>query len=155
PHRSFSPAHTSKSLTTVRDGSPHPARSDNYSREIDNVLCSSLLSPANLLTGIPMKNFRQNVTGFLAAALILISTPNTSHAQAAGQPPPDHPSITVHGRTYTPRSILARNMGTPDDQTTQFPPHKVVGNLYYVGTKTLSSFLVVTPQGNLLINSTY
>jgi metallo-beta-lactamase class B len=46
-------------------------------------------------------------------------------------------------------------MGSPDDQTAQFPPHKIIGNLYYVGTKTLSSFLVVTPQGNVLINSTY
>ena len=30
-----------------------------------------------------------------------------------------------------------------------------VGNIYYVGTRTLSSFLVATPQGNILINSTY
>ena len=73
--------------------------------------------------------------------------------QTAGQP--DHPSVTVHGKTYTPRSILARNMGTPEDQEAQFPPHKIIGNIYYVGTRTLSSFLVVTPQGNILINSTY
>ena len=46
-------------------------------------------------------------------------------------------------------------MGTPEDQTTAFPPHKIVGNVYYVGTKTLSSFLIVTPQGNILIDSTY
>lgn len=46
-------------------------------------------------------------------------------------------------------------MGTPEDQTTAFPPHKIVGNIYYVGTRTLSSFLVVTPQGNILIDSTY
>jgi metallo-beta-lactamase class B len=71
------------------------------------------------------------------------------------QAPPDHPSVTVAGRTYTPRSILERNMGTPEDQTTAFPPHKIIGNIYYVGTKTLSSFLIVTSQGNLLINSTY
>src|SRR6476660_4338600 len=68
---------------------------------------------------------------------------------------PDHPSVTVRGQVYTPRSILARNMGTPEDQTAQFPPHKIIGNIYYVGTKTLSSFLIVTPQGNLLIDSTY
>jgi metallo-beta-lactamase class B len=73
--------------------------------------------------------------------------------QAGG--PPDHPSVTVHGKTYTPQSILARNMGTPEDQAAQFPPHKIIGNIYYVGTRTLSSFLVVTPQGNILINSTY
>jgi metallo-beta-lactamase class B len=68
---------------------------------------------------------------------------------------PDHPSVTVDGRTHTPRSILARNMGSPEDQTTAFPPHKIVGNIYYVGTRTLSSFLIATPQGNILINSTY
>jgi metallo-beta-lactamase class B len=69
--------------------------------------------------------------------------------------PPDHPAVTVRGKTYTPQSILARNMGTPEDQYTQFPPHKIIGNIYYVGTKTLSSFLIVTPQGNILIDSTY
>ena len=75
--------------------------------------------------------------------------------RAQTAPPADHPVITVNGRQYTPSSILARNMGTPEDQTTQFPPHKIIGNLYYVGTRTLSSFLIVTPQGNILINSTY
>src|SRR5438876_2343073 len=67
----------------------------------------------------------------------------------------DHPAVTVHGRTYTPQSILTRNMGTPEDQAAQFPPHKIIGNIYYVGTKTLSSFLIVTPLGNILIDSTY
>src|SRR5690242_20220504 len=74
--------------------------------------------------------------------------------QAAGQQP-DHPSVTVRGKTYTPRSILERNMGTNEDQTAQFPPHKIVGNVYYVGTRTLSSFLIVTPQGHILMDSTY
>src|SRR5437660_2643280 len=87
--------------------------------------------------------------------IVLILSVSLSYAQTAGQGPPDHPSVTVQGRTYTPRSILARNMGTPEDQTTQFPPHKIIGNIYYVGTRTLSSFLIVTPQGNILIDSTY
>src|SRR5262245_10400328 len=34
-------------------------------------------------------------------------------------------------------------------------PHKIIGNLYYVGSETLSSFLVVTPQGHILINSNF
>jgi len=76
-------------------------------------------------------------------------------AVVLAQQAPDHPAVTVDGRTYTPRSILARNMGSDEDQTTAFPPHKIIGNLYYVGTRTLSSFLVVTPEGNILINSTY
>jgi len=91
----------------------------------------------------------------LVAAVVLGPSANTSQAQTAGQPAPDHPAVTIQGRTFTPRSILARNMGTQEDQTTQFPPHKIIGNIYYVGTRTLSSFLVVTPQGNILIDSTY
>jgi metallo-beta-lactamase class B len=31
----------------------------------------------------------------------------------------------------------------------------VIGNVYYVGTRTLSSFLITTPAGHILINSTY
>src|SRR2546428_8402686 len=87
--------------------------------------------------------------------IVLILSVSLSYAQTAGQGPPDHPSVTVQGKTYTPRSILARNMGSQEDQTAQFPPHKIIGNIYYVGTRTLSSFLVVTPQGNILIDSTY
>ncbi len=68
---------------------------------------------------------------------------------------PDHPSITVGGQTYTPRSILARNMGTPEDQTTALGPYRVIGNIYYVGTRTLSSFLITTSAGNILLDSTY
>src|SRR2546425_11690688 len=88
-------------------------------------------------------------------AAVFSTSVYAAQAQTAGQPAPDHPTVTVHGQTYTPRSILARNMGAPEDQTPQFPPHKIVGNIYYVGTRTLSSFLVSTPQGNILINSTY
>src|SRR5467141_4055835 len=98
-----------------------------------------------------MKISRLKGVAYPVLTLMLGLTVNTSQAQNA----PDHPSVTVHGHTYTPRSILARNMGTEDDQTGQFPPHKIIGNIYYVGTRTLSSFLVVTPQGNILIDSTY
>jgi metallo-beta-lactamase class B len=80
-------------------------------------------------------------------------------AQPAGQRTgggaPTHPSVTVEGESYTPASILARNMGSAAEQEMQFPPHKIIGNIYYVGTKTLSSFLIVTPAGNILLDSTY
>jgi metallo-beta-lactamase class B len=92
---------------------------------------------------------------FLTAAALLGPGVRVGWAQTASQLPADHPEVSVHGRKFTPQLILERNMGTPEDQTTQFPPHKIIGNLYYVGTRTLSSFLIVTPQGNILINSTY
>jgi metallo-beta-lactamase class B len=34
-----------------------------------------------------------------------------------------------------------------------FPPFRIAGNLYYVGSRGLASYLVRTPQGNILINS--
>jgi metallo-beta-lactamase class B len=34
-----------------------------------------------------------------------------------------------------------------------FPAHRVVGNVYYVGSKNISSFLITTPKGHFLINS--
>jgi metallo-beta-lactamase class B len=39
------------------------------------------------------------------------------------------------------------------DWTVPFPAFRIAGNLYYVGSKALASYLVTTPQGNILINS--
>ena len=37
--------------------------------------------------------------------------------------------------------------------TEPFPPFRIAGNLYYVGSQGLASYLVTTPQGHILINS--
>lgn len=37
--------------------------------------------------------------------------------------------------------------------TTPFPAFRIAGNLYYVGSKDLASYLIATPQGLILINS--
>src|SRR5271165_196913 len=42
---------------------------------------------------------------------------------------------------------------TPPDWTQPFPAYRVVGNVYYVGSKDLASYLITTPQGHILINS--
>jgi len=39
------------------------------------------------------------------------------------------------------------------DWTNPFPPYRIIGNIYYVGSQGLASYLIVTPQGNILINS--
>ena len=49
-----------------------------------------------------------------------------------------------------PGSALAQ--GSPE-WTEPFPPFRIAGNLYYVGTKGLASYLITTPDGNILINS--
>src|SRR5262245_2692467 len=41
------------------------------------------------------------------------------------------------------------------DWNKPFPAHKIVGNMYFVGSEQLGSFLVTTPQGHILINSDY
>jgi metallo-beta-lactamase class B len=41
------------------------------------------------------------------------------------------------------------------DWTRPFPPFRIAGNLYYVGSADLASYLVVTPKGLILINSSF
>jgi metallo-beta-lactamase class B len=39
------------------------------------------------------------------------------------------------------------------DWTAPHVPFRIVGNVYYVGSKDLASYLITTPQGDILINS--
>jgi metallo-beta-lactamase class B len=41
------------------------------------------------------------------------------------------------------------------DAIKPFPPFRIIGNLYYVGTDYQGNYLIVTPKGNILINSDY
>ncbi len=52
-------------------------------------------------------------------------------------------------------AMFRRNVGSPEEQRAQFPPHKIVGNLYYVGSRSLASFLIATPDGHILINTNW
>jgi metallo-beta-lactamase class B len=63
--------------------------------------------------------------------------------------------LSSQTKVWTAQELFQRNVGTKQQQETQFPPHKIAGNLYYVGTESLGAFLVVTPEGNILVNSTY
>jgi metallo-beta-lactamase class B len=100
-----------------------------------------------------MKLFTLTLIAFAAVA----PPPDSSRAAQRGSNAPQGPpvQVTVNGRTWTQQELFQRNIGGPTDQTTPFTPHQIIGNVYYVGTTSLSSFLVVTPQGNVLINSTY
>jgi metallo-beta-lactamase class B len=40
-----------------------------------------------------------------------------------------------------------------EEWTRPFPPFRIVGNLYYVGSYDLATYLITTPQGNILINT--
>lgn len=41
----------------------------------------------------------------------------------------------------------------PPDWTTPIAPFRIADNLYYVGSRDLASYLLVTPNGDILINS--
>jgi len=56
------------------------------------------------------------------------------------------------------RSIQAQEVHEPSSKnhpewSRPFPPFRIVGNLYYVGTADLACYLLVTPKGNILINT--
>lgn len=61
------------------------------------------------------------------------------------------------------RSLLALGLSSlslvavaqPPGWNDPFPPHRVMDNLYYVGTTQLASFLITTDAGHILVSSNY
>ena len=51
--------------------------------------------------------------------------------------------------------IAAALMAAAQQGDSAFPAHKVVGNVYYVGSTAFASYLIATPQGHILINSSF
>lgn len=49
-------------------------------------------------------------------------------------------------------SVLA--FGQSDDNLS-FPPHKIIGNVYYVGASDIAAYLITSKNGHVLINSGY
>ena len=41
------------------------------------------------------------------------------------------------------------------DRDKPFPAHKVIANIYFVGTSDLGSYLITTPEGHILVNTDY
>ena len=58
-------------------------------------------------------------------------------------------------RTMTPEELSRQTLGTPEQQRKAFPPHKIIDNIYYVGTEIQAAFLVTTPSGHILINTNF
>jgi metallo-beta-lactamase class B len=43
----------------------------------------------------------------------------------------------------------------PPDWNAPFPAHRIIDNVYFVGTAQLGSFLITTPEGHILVNSDF
>src|SRR5260370_10236500 len=95
-------------------------------------------------------NVSRLLVGLVLTASFAARLPAQAAAQGRGGPPP------VVSEKAAPEIM---NEDPQTEQRSQdrvgFPAHKIVGNLYYIGTVTLSSFLINTPQGNIVINSDY
>ena len=52
-----------------------------------------------------------------------------------------------------PLLLLATVAFAEGENEKAFPGHRVIGNVYYVGSKDLASYLITTPDGHILINS--
>ena len=52
-------------------------------------------------------------------------------------------------------SISTGLLPAQSDWHDPFPPHRIAGHLYYVGSKGLASYLVTTTNGHILINSSF
>ncbi len=50
---------------------------------------------------------------------------------------------------------LAAFVWSQSDWNQPFPPHRIADHLYYVGSQGLSSYLITTDKGNILINSSF
>jgi metallo-beta-lactamase class B len=53
-------------------------------------------------------------------------------------------------------AVLAHASGAQaqnEEWTRPFPPFKIIGNIYWVGSYDLSTYLITTPQGHILINT--
>jgi metallo-beta-lactamase class B len=79
----------------------------------------------------------RSLTAFLALTL-----GSQLAATARAQPPAQPPA----------QAQAAPSLATAD-WTEPFPPFRIAGNLYYVGSKGLASYLITTPKGHILINS--
>lgn len=80
---------------------------------------------------------RTLLCGHIVRALVLVGCVLSTYWGSAAQAQYPEPNVT------NPDRIAA------------YPPVRIVGNLYYVGTRDLASYLIATDAGHILINSGY
>src|SRR5262245_7211566 len=64
-------------------------------------------------------------------------------------------SMRVIIRSLVLLSLLAPALAQVSTWNEPFPAHRVMDNVYYVGTRELASYLITTPEGHILMNSNY
>jgi metallo-beta-lactamase class B len=55
---------------------------------------------------------------------------------------------------WTDEEVMRRNPNpSREHQLAPWPAHRIIDNVYYVGTRNLASFLISTPEGHILVNT--
>jgi metallo-beta-lactamase class B len=85
-----------------------------------------------------------------AVFLSLAAVPAQAQAQTSARTPAQAPAPTS---AQSPAQTLAPLPNFQPEWVQDFLPFRVAGNLYYVGTYDLASYLITTPAGNILINT--
>lgn len=67
-------------------------------------------------------------------------------------------SAPLHAQTTaapasTPAPAPAAAATFDDEWTREFPPFRLIGNVYWVGSWDLSTYLITSPQGHILVNT--
>ena len=65
------------------------------------------------------------------------------------------PLLAQGKRDLTPEQLSELTLGTPEQQRTPFPPHKIIGNVYSISTEKQGSFLIATTDGLILVNTNF
>jgi len=85
-----------------------------------------------------------------------------SPIEARGALMPNVPPVTTMavvsgGGDVNTVNNVAADLSVPADNSDNlpFPAYRVIGNIYYVGSSDIASYLVTTPAGHILINSGY
>src|SRR5688572_11149405 len=63
--------------------------------------------------------------------------------------------VLVAAFAIAPIGAHAQSQEDRTQDRVAFPAHKIIGNLHYVGTGTLNSYLFTTPEGHILINTNF
>jgi len=97
---------------------------------------------------------RLDVTGTAASAVLTLNYPQVQFT--------DHISLLkiggqwkIVGKIFSAerRDVGQEALKTTQERLLPFEPRRIIGNIYYVGANLISSFLIVTPAGNILLDT--
>ncbi len=63
--------------------------------------------------------------------------------------------VLLSGFVAMSGAVRAQSQEDRTQDRVAFPAHTIIGNINYVGTGTLNSYLITTPQGHILINTNF